>query len=109
MTWTLVIWTGLLVLVVLACLAFVALPLLRPRETWETPDVESELDRLLAEKQRVLRTLKDVESEHLAGLMNDDDHSAARSEYMDRAVELNREIADLTGVDPSRMGTEVEA
>jgi hypothetical protein len=41
--------------------------------------------------------------------MNDDDHRDARAEYLERAVELNRQIASLTGVDPSRMNQEVEA
>jgi len=102
------IWASILAVFVLACIAFVALPVLRSNEPWETPDAETELDRLLAEKQRVLRTLKDVENEHLAGLMNDKDHAEARTEYMERAVELNREIASLTGVDPSRMAAEAE-
>lgn len=103
------IWTVFLGLFVVATLAFVLTPAVRSNETWQTPDAQSELDRLLAEKQRVLRTLKDVDSEHLAGLMNDEDHAAARAEYLARAVELNREVASLTGVDPSRLNQEVEA
>lgn len=100
------IWMTILAVFILACLVFVAMPLRRSDETWETPNAETELDRLLAEKQRVLRTLKDVESEHLAGLMNDKDYEEARTEYMERAVELNRDVASLTGVDPSRMQEE---
>ena len=100
------IWLSILVLFVLACLAFVGLPLLRSTETWETPNADTELDRLLAEKQRVLRVLKDVESEHLAGLMNQQDYDEAHAEYMDHAVELNRQLASLTGVDPTRMKAE---
>ena len=101
------IWTGILVVLVVGVVASVLMPFLRPGEPWETPNKETELDRLLAEKQRVLRTLKDVESERLAGLMSQADHDAARAEYLERAVELNRDIASLTGVDPTRMSDAV--
>ena len=103
------VWTIVLAVIVVGVVAAVLLPFLRPGEPWETPNKETELDRLLAEKQRVLRTLKDVEQERLAGLMSVEDHDAARAEYLERAVELNRQIASLTGVDPSRMNQEVEA
>jgi len=101
------IWAVILAVLVLGILAFVVRPFLGPQEPWQTPNAESELDRLLADKQRVLRTLKDLESERLAGLMNEKDHDEARAEYLERAVEINREIASLTGVDPSRMKDEV--
>jgi len=97
------IWTLILVVVVLGVAGGVLLPFLRPGEPWETPNKETELDRLLAEKQRTMRTLKDLDQERLAGLMSEKDHVEAREEYLERAVELNRKIASLTGVDPTRM------
>ena len=99
-------WTFVLAAVVLGTLAAVAAPFLRPAEAWETPDADSELERLLREKQRVLRTLKDLDQEVQAGLMDQDARDEARVEYLERAVELYREIASLTGVDPSRMREE---
>jgi len=98
-----IVWTLLLVVIVLVVAAAVMLPFLRPGEPWETPNKETELDRLLAEKQRTMRTLKDLDDEHLAGLMGDSDYEAAREEYLEKAVDLNRQIASLTGVDPTRM------
>ena len=103
------IWMTLLIVLALAALAFIALPLTRRGETWETPNADTELDRLLAEKQRVLRTLKDVESEHVAGLMNQKDYDEARAEYMERAVDLNRDLAHLTGVNPTTLHAEGES
>jgi hypothetical protein len=101
------VWTAVLAVVVVASLAAVVLPFFRAREPWDTPNKESELDRLLAEKQRVLRTLKDLDQERLAGLMSESDHAAGRETYLERAVELNRDIASLTGVDPTRMADSV--
>jgi hypothetical protein len=97
------VWTLILTAIVLSVAAAVMLPFLRPGEPWETPNKETELDRLLAEKQRTMRTLKDLDQERLAGLMSETDHDEARAEYMERAVDLNRQIASLTGVDPTRM------
>ena len=101
------IWTAILALIVVGVVGSVLMPFLRPGERWETPNKETELDRLLAEKQRVLRTLKDLESERLAGLMSQSDHDAARAEYLEKAVELNRQVASLTEVDPTRMSDAV--
>ena len=101
------VWTAVLAVVIVGSLAVVVLPFFRTREPWETPNKESELDRLLAEKQRILRTLKDIDQERLAGLMSETDHAAGRETYLERAVELNREIASLTGVDPTRMADAV--
>ncbi len=100
------LWLAVLVVLCLALLAGILVPLLRPKEPWGVPEMETQLDRLLAEKQRTLRVLKDLDHEHRAGLMDDATHSDARAEYLERAVELNREIASLTGVDPSRMAVE---
>ena len=103
------LWTFAFVAVLLGTLVAVVVPFLRPRETWEMPGAETELDRLLREKQRVLRTLKDLEQELRAGLLDAQPYEEARTEYLERAVELNREIASLTGVDPSRMKDEVQS
>ncbi len=97
------LWSLILAVVVLGAALGVALPFLRPADTWQTPDSDSELDRLLREKQRTLRTLKDLDQELRAGLMDRSAYDEARAEYVEQAVTLNRELASLTGVDPSRM------
>ena len=52
-----IVWTLLLVLVVLAVAGAVMLPFLRPGEPWETPNKETELDRLLDDAEDVCRRL----------------------------------------------------
>ncbi len=99
-------WIAFLLVFVLGVLAFIVTPLFRPAESWEVPGKQSELDRLLDEKARTLRTLKDLASEFRAELMDEASYDAARQEYIHDAVELNRDIAKLTGTDPSRMQDE---
>jgi hypothetical protein len=97
----LTIWSALFVTVVVACGVVIARPLLRSREGF-ADDAASELDVLLEEKARTLRAVKDLEHEHASGFLADEDFDAARREYVERAARLNREIAALTGVDPTR-------
>jgi len=96
------VWITLFAVFVAGSLALIGLPLFRPKETWQVPGQQEELDRLLIEKARVLRTIKDLESEHRAELMDEEAYQAARTEFIAQAVQLNRRIADLTGSDPSR-------
>lgn len=96
-------WEIALVLIALAALAAILAPLFRARPPWEAEQV-SELDRLFATKARVLRAIKDVDHEHEAGLLSDDDWRETRAEYVEEAVRLNREIASRTGVDPAASG-----
>jgi len=99
-------WIVLLAVFVLGTLVMIGLPLFGTREPWAVPGQQERLDALLAEKARALRILKDLESERRAELMDDAGYEAARAEYIAEAVRLNREIADLTGTDPSRMQVE---
>ncbi len=94
-------WIALLILAITASIAAVVWPLLNGERSWQLPNAETRLDELLAEKTRVLRLLKDIDAERDAGLMADADHDETRREYLGKAIALNREIASLTGVDPS--------
>lgn len=91
-------WMAALVVVALVCLVAVLLPLLGRRRTWAADDA-TDLDRLFDAKARVLRAIKDLDHEHGAGLLTDDDWRAARDEHVAEAVRLNREVAELTGVE----------
>jgi hypothetical protein len=91
-------WTLVLVAIVVVCLVAILLPVFGARRPWEGAPT-SELDQLFARKARILRAIKDVDHEHEAGLLSDDDWRETRQEYLDEAVRLNREIADRTGVD----------
>ena len=95
------LWLVLLCVVVAAAVAALVWPFVfSPREPWEqgSPDA---LDRLLAEKARTLRGLKDHDHELEAGLLADAEYRETRAEYVERAALLNREIAKQTGVDPA--------
>jgi hypothetical protein len=94
------IWTLALGAVILLGLLVIALPLFRPRETWD-PGETSDLDRLFDAKARALRALKDLDHEKEAGLLSAADWARVRTDHLAEAVRLNREIAALTGVDPS--------
>ena len=93
-------WDLALYAAVAVGLAVLLRPLLRPREPWHG-EGRSELDELFDAKARALRALKDLDHEKEAGLLADADWARVRQEHLAEAVRLNREIAALTGVDPS--------
>ena len=75
-------------------------PFFRPAVAWDVDDA-SELDGLFDAKARVLRSIKDLDHEHEAGLLSEVDWTEARAEQVAEAVRLNREIAQRTGLDPA--------
>ena len=101
-----VLWTLLTVLVAGGCLFALGRPLFGPSEPWDTPRQESDLDQLLAEKARTLRALKDIDHDRDAGLLDEGGHAEARSDYLSRAVQLNRRISEITGVDVAGLEAE---
>jgi hypothetical protein len=98
-------WDFALALVIAIGLAAVSLPLFRPRRPWGALE-KTELDRLFEAKARVLRTIKDLDHEHAAGLLSDADWKESRKESLGEAVRLNREITALTGVETEAAATE---
>lgn len=93
-------WVAALsVVIALAALAIVV-PLFRPARRWDVAPPNA-LDLLFAEKARTLRALKDLDHEREAGILSDDDWKAARTEHLEDAVRLNREIEAITGVAPA--------
>lgn len=96
-------WTFLVLATGLIGLGAIILPFFGARRAWEDEPI-SELDLLLAKKSRVLRSIKDLDHEREAGLLSSEDWTETREEYLDEAVRLNRDIADLTGVDPAAHG-----
>lgn len=91
-------WTVFLCLVIGVGVVAALAPLFRARRAWETGET-SDLDRLFEAKARVLRTVKDLDHEHEAGLLTEADWRSAREEAVADAVRLNREIAERTGLD----------
>ena len=97
-----------LIVVVLLGVAAVAAPFFGDRRPWDVEET-TELDRLFERKGRVLRAIKDVDHEHEAGLLSDDDWRETREEFVGEAVRLNREIAALTGLDAAAAVAETDA
>lgn len=93
-------WIALFAAAAVLAAAFVLVPLLGPREALDGAASTDRLEHILAERTLTLRALKDLEHEHDGGFLDDGDYARVRQEYLHRAVELNRELQDVTGVDP---------
>ena len=92
-----------------ACVVFVARPLLRPgrreESAAEDPDAERRL-RLLEERDRALAALKELEFDHRTGKVSDDDYRELVGPLRRRAAEALRALepraASKTGVHEHR-------
>src|SRR5579875_4108383 len=76
-------------------LLFVGYPLLRPSapETVEAvPPAVGQRERLLAEREQALSTLKELEFEHSIGNLSDDDYAALQSAHRHKAVAILRKL-----------------
>jgi len=102
------LWTVLFVGAVIAVLVRVLWPVFGAPEEWSSAG-ETELDRLLGEKARVLRALKDLEHERAGGFLNEREFTETRRDYMEQAAQLNRELTRLTGVRPARRSTPADS
>ncbi len=93
-----VFWILATIVTILGLLAFILAPVvLGARLAWARPTDESELDRHLDEKARLLRGLKDLEQEQASGLIDEPEYKQARQDYLGRAADLNRKITAITG------------
>lgn len=78
---------GLFVLVAL----FIAKPLLEKKSVSVSQE-EHELSALLAEKDRVVTTLQELEFDHLLGKIPEEDFPALRTAFVQRGADLLRKI-----------------
>ncbi len=86
----------LAILVLAAALVALAYPLYRAR----TPGVlvnASTLDDLLAQRDGVYATLRDLELDQQLGKLDSADYTALREKYMTRATEILQELDELRG------------
>ena len=100
------LWAVALLVVALGCAAVVLWPLFGRFVAWDREEEKTRLDELLAEKTLVLRSVKDLENELHAGNLGQPEYLQVRGEYLERAVAINRQIADLTGMDPAALEDE---
>lgn len=93
------IWLIAFIAFAAAALVAIAIPLFGPRVPLGG-GTRTDIDHLFEQKARVLRALKDLDHEREAGTITEADWKAARAQYLEEAVRLNRAISDLTGVQP---------
>lgn len=82
-------------LLLMLVLLFVGYPLLRPSapEAVEAmPPAARQRERLLAEREQALSTLKELEFEHSIGNLSDDDYAALQGAHRHKAVAILREL-----------------
>ncbi len=105
---------GLAILVIVA--VYVAQPLIaRPRV--RGPVQESPRDKLLAERDAIYATIRDLDMDFQTGKLLEADYHALRDRYMARGVEILKELDTLFDLDRksevggrrSEVGDEIEA
>jgi hypothetical protein len=89
---------SLLVILALGLMAaiFIAQPLLGRRESGVTKE-DRRLSELLAERDRVLATLQDLDMDHVMGKVLQEDYRAQRTALVSRGAEVLRAIDELRG------------
>lgn len=93
-------WLITFVAGLVAAAVALVLPLVGPRLPWHS-SLGTELDRLLQEKARVLRALKDLQHERAGGFLNEREFQETRRDYVEQAARLNRGLQRLTGISPA--------
>jgi hypothetical protein len=81
--------------VVLVVLLITLWPLTRRRRLWFVGDVESEHAILTRRREEALRSLKDLEDDHLAGKLSREEFAARRPELLEAAKTLTAELQRL--------------
>ena len=84
------------VLVLALALAALAYPLYRAR-TQPIAVTASTLDDLLAQRDGVYATLRDLDTDRQLGKLDDGDYTALREKYMARAADILHELDTLRG------------
>jgi hypothetical protein len=96
-------WLALLLLLLVTVIVVILSPLRRPRPTWSIGR-RDELDELLAEKQKALRALMDLERERENGLIDEAAYGETRRQHLERAAWINRMLGEL--VEVTNQGTD---
>jgi cytochrome c-type biogenesis protein CcmH/NrfG len=92
-------WILITALVILAAAYLVTRPLWGRREPWVLQTKESIRDLLDREKERVFRTLKDLEEEKEAGAIGEEEYRELYESFRVEAALINRRYEELL-VDP---------
>lgn len=87
---------ALAILVMAAALAILAYPLYRSRQQAAPLNV-STLDNLLAQRDGLYATLRDLELDRQLGKLDDTDYNALRDRYMAQAAQVLQDLDALQG------------
>jgi hypothetical protein len=80
------------ILIGLAALSIIAFELLGPAEPWDLEEGSGILSRLRKRRERLLRAIKDLEFEHQAGGLSEEEFRRLRNDFKARAVEATRDL-----------------
>jgi polyhydroxyalkanoate synthesis regulator phasin len=80
------------VLIGLGAAAVLVFSLLGERELWDLDEGEGLLARLRKRRERLLRSLSDLETERDAGKLSEDEFHALRQELKRRAIQASRDL-----------------
>lgn len=79
-------------------LALLLVPLLGQRSAWDLNETPDRLRNIRRAKDRVMRTLKDLENDVREGSLAKDDYEDLRGGYKQEAIELTRELSRVREV-----------
>ena len=93
-------WIAALALIILISLAWILAPLLGLKRSWAGAERASVEQQLLEERARLLRSLKDLEHEHEAGSIGDEEYAELRTDYLAETAAVYRRLEELGAETP---------
>ena len=84
------IW--MILLVSTGTLSLLLVPLIAARELWDLNETPDRLRNLKRGRDRVMRTLKDLENDLQEGSLSTEDYEELRSVYKKEAIQVTREL-----------------
>ncbi len=84
------IW--LVILISGGLLALFLYPFFGPREPWSLNESPDRLRHLKRQRDRAMRTLKDLENDFREGSLAQDDYEQLRAAYKKEAIEISKEL-----------------
>jgi hypothetical protein len=85
-----------LILTALTVIVLILAPLIRRKPLWMPFPEGGRVAELLAEKEKMLRAIKDVEFEFENGTLSQEDRDTLRADYKSKAVAVIKEIEAIT-------------
>ena len=96
----------MLALIELAIAGVFIFHFLHRAEPWEVEDGEGSLSILRKRRDRVLRAIKDIEFEHEAGVLSEEEYERLRRDFKAQGIVAMRELEELRDVRVERLDPE---